>query len=91
MACSTSCGSSVIFWIIVVIIFAILIFFFTKPKREGYKDPIFMNAQKFIHDYYPKSNGSIYGLPYIYDQEKNLVIPGGFDMYRGYVFYPKIN
>ncbi len=39
--------------------------FFPKEKcYEGYRDPIYLNRSKLLYDYYPRSNGSIYGTSY---------------------------
>jgi len=51
-----------------------------KPTSslEHYRDPIWMNKKKMYNDYYPRSNGSIYG---------NYYQP--WDMFGGYPTFPK--
>lgn len=46
--------------------------------REHYRDPIWMNKKKMYDDWYPRSNGSIYGDYY-----------QPWDMFRGYPVFPK--
>ena len=86
MGCS-DCTKSLWFWAVVILITIVVLYVTSRPPREGYKDPLFMNVKKFTHDYYPKSNGSIYGLNYIVDQEKNIVYPEGQNMFSGYPYY----
>jgi hypothetical protein len=38
-----------------------IIIYTLVSRREKYKDPLFMNREKMVHDWYPRSNGSIYG------------------------------
>lgn len=45
---------------------------------EHYRDPIWMNKKKMYNDYYPRSNGSIYG---------NYYQP--WDMFSGYPTFPR--
>lgn len=60
-----------------VILFLIGIYFLLTipPKREGYRDPIYLNYKKLYLDDYPRANGTIYG-PYS-------------NMFTGYPFYFK--
>lgn len=50
----------------------------TNTSREHYRDPIWMNKKKMYNDWYPRSNGSIYGDYY-----------QPWDMFRGYPVFPK--
>jgi uncharacterized membrane protein YbaN (DUF454 family) len=50
----------------------------SSPSLEHYRDPIWMNKKKMYNDYYPRSNGSIYG---------NYYQP--WDMFTGYPTFPK--
>lgn len=43
--------------------------------KENYRDPIYLNRRKYLCDYYPRSNGSIYG-------EQSHVL-------SGFPYYPK--
>lgn len=46
-----------------VIAFAIILsWVIFGTKRENYRDPIYLNRKKYLCDYYPRANGSIYGL-----------------------------
>ena len=40
----------------------VLYFVFGRGAREHYRDPIYLNRKKMLCDWYPRSNGSIYGL-----------------------------
>ena len=42
---------------------------------EGYRTPIYLDRSKYMYDYYPRSNGSIYG-------------PSSH-LFSGYTYYPK--
>ena len=44
----------------VLIAALILIVLAMKPCREHYRDPIFLNRQKYLCDIYPRANGTIY-------------------------------
>ena len=33
----------------------------SKKNIENYRDPIYLNRQKMLCDWYPRANGSIYG------------------------------
>lgn len=48
----------------IVVILAIVFgkILFGKKLVEGYRDPIYLNRRKMLCDYYPRANGSIYGL-----------------------------
>lgn len=65
----------------ILIVLAICIYLTTVYRSnkavEQYRDPIWMNKTK-LHDYYTRSNGSIYG-----SCGKN------WDMFSGYPSYPK--
>ena len=54
-------------WMFVFIIFVVVVtgFIFVMQqlrKKEHYRDPIYLNQEKYKCDLYPRSNGSIYGL-----------------------------
>jgi hypothetical protein len=49
-----------------------------STSLEHYRDPIWMNKKKMYNDYYPRSNGSIYG---------NYYQP--WDMFTGYPTFPR--
>jgi uncharacterized membrane protein len=70
--------------IAVVIIAGIIILFMQKDgggcgTKEHYRDPIFLNRSKLMYDWYPKSNGSIYGYPYSQG--------GSWSIFSGYPYY----
>lgn len=45
------------------ILLLVAIFIMVKGSNiEGYRDPIYLNRKKMLCDWYPRSNGSIYGL-----------------------------
>lgn len=55
-----SCGLN---FTVMFIILAIAIFIMVKGSGvEGYRDPIYLNRRKMLCDWYPRANGSIYGL-----------------------------
>ncbi len=67
-----------------LIIFAIVFLFATnKPCgcKEGYRDPIYLNREKLIYDWYPRANGSIYGFPLRYG--------GSWTIFSGYPYYDR--
>lgn len=47
--------------IISVAVIVVLVIVFSTKKKEGYRDPIYLNRRKMIQDWYPRTNGSIYG------------------------------
>lgn len=55
-----TCGS-MIYIALLVVIFVVVVCM--SSQRERYRDPIYMNRQKMLCDWYPRANGSIYG-PY---------------------------
>jgi len=59
-----------------------LIYIVKKPLREGYRDPIYLNRAKYVYDFYPRANGSIYGFPY-----KSGA--GSWNIFSGFPLYPK--
>ena len=48
--------------------------------REGYRDPLYLNRAKLAYDWYPRANGSIYGMyePY-----------GSWNLFSGFPYYDK--
>lgn len=68
--------------IIAIIVIVVLWQKFASSEREGYKDGLWMNTKKIYHDYYPRSNGSIYGAP-LMGKDKM------WDMFNGFPVYPK--
>lgn len=60
-------------------LFAVSMYMCMKGNtRENYRDPIWMNKKKMYNDWYPRSNGSIYGDYY-----------QPWDMFRGYPVFPR--
>ena len=53
-----------------------------NKKKESYRDPIYMNRQKLTKDWYPNTNGSIYGFPAIYG--------GSWNIFTGYPSYENV-
>lgn len=64
---------------IIILILVIIIVMMSLPSKENYRDPLYLNRQKFIFDWYPRSNGSIYGFPYFQGGSQN--------MFTGYPYY----
>jgi hypothetical protein len=67
--------------LIVVLVVIVLVCKVTcggNKTKENYIDPIWMNKKKMYDDYYPRSNGSIYG---------TYLQP--YDFFSGMVFYSK--
>ena len=54
----------------------------SPPVKEGFRDPIWMNRQKMVYDWYPRANGSIYGYPSMYG--------GSWNIFTGYPYYDKV-
>jgi hypothetical protein len=73
----------VIILITIIVSVVITALIFPAPKYtisvESYKDPIWMNKKKMYDDYYPRSNGSIYGTYY-----------QPWDMFSGYPSYDRV-
>ena len=68
---------AVIFLILLIIIGGIIFFQLSKPcKKEGFRDPLYINTCKMYKDWYPVANGSVYG-PYS-------------DIYTGHPFYDRV-
>jgi len=65
-----------------ILAFFIILFLFSINKhcREGYRDPIYLNRAKLVYDWYPRANGSIYGMPIPY---------GSWHLMSGFPYYPK--
>lgn len=71
----------------IILIFLLLFFLFlayschssTPSLKEGYRDPIYMNRAKYAFDYYPRANGSIYGMTY--RQGGSWSVLSGFPFY----------
>lgn len=51
------CG---LIWILVVLT-AVLFLWFRPGCVENYRDPIFIDQNQMKYDWYPRTNGSIYG------------------------------
>lgn len=53
------CGESYM----IALVFAAVVLFYVLfgNTRENYRDPIYLNRRKYLCDYYPRANGSIYG------------------------------
>ena len=69
--------------ILLLLIALVLIFFVVSTassnRREGYRDPLYLNREKLAYDWYPRANGSIYGFPYRYG--------GSWSIFSGYPYY----
>lgn len=48
--------------IIITVIVVGIVIYTLLSRRESYKDPIYLNRDKMVRDWYPRSNGSIYGV-----------------------------
>ncbi len=48
--------------VVLVLIALGLFLVLSSPSVENYRDPIYLNRKKMLCDWYPRSNGSIYGL-----------------------------
>jgi len=67
--------------IVLVALFVILFLWAMKGNcvhREGYRDPIYPNRAKLAYDWYPRSNGSIYGFYQPY---------GSWNLLSGFPYY----
>lgn len=69
-----------------IILFVVVVWFLYNAdkrnsciRREGYRDPIYLNREKLAYDWYPRANGSIYGFPYRYG--------GSWSIFSGYPYY----
>lgn len=47
--------------IILLIVLSAVVWWMCNKNVENYRDPIYLNRQKMLCDWYPRSNGSIYG------------------------------
>jgi hypothetical protein len=57
------CDSQSLKYMALFVILVFLVYFFLiKTNREHYRDPIYLNRRKMLYDWYPRSNGSIYGI-----------------------------
>lgn len=61
--------------LLLIIVFVVLLFLMFKPTREHFRDPIYMDKDKLMLDYYPQTNGTIYG--------------NCSDIFSGYSYYDK--
>lgn len=69
--------------VISIVIICIIAFYYYNPNnpntnKEHFRNIIWSNRAKMYQDYYPRSNGSIYG---------NCIQP--WDMFSGFPVYPK--
>lgn len=71
----------IVFCVIIFIVIFLLIINSSCGRREGYRDPIYLNRAKLAYDWYPRANGSIYGYPYRYG--------GSWSILSGYPYYDK--
>ena len=78
-------------WWIIIILFAMALvlvcgsksgFQMSSSIREGYRDPIWLNRQKLVKNWYPNTYGSIYGFPRRYG--------GSWDIFSGYPVMDKV-
>ncbi len=70
--------------VLLVALFVILFLWAMKKScvcREGYRDPIYLNRAKLAYDWYPRANGSIYGMyePY-----------GSWNLLSGFAYYNSV-
>jgi hypothetical protein len=68
--------------ICVTIILIIAYMLFTSSKKEHYRDPLYLNRAKLAYDWYPRANGSIYGMPWRYGGSWSIV--SGYPLYNAY-------
>ncbi len=74
-------NKSVIYFVIAISAAIIGCYLYKKYNtHEGYKEAIWMDRSKLFYDYYPRSNGSIYGFP-------GMI--GSWNMFSGYPTYPR--
>lgn len=67
--------------ILLIALFVILFLWATRKsyvRREGYRDPIYLNRAKLAYDWYPRANGSIYGMYQPY---------GSWNLLSGFPYY----
>lgn len=85
--------TTIILVLVAIIVALYLTGCFDKVSREGYRDPLYLNRYKMIYDWYPKSNGSIYGFPVRIPLDQgggNASTPGGgWHLMSGYPYYDK--
>lgn len=67
--------------VLIVVAFLFYVFPGNCKKREHYRDPIYLNRAKMMYDWYPRSNGSIYGWTHDYG--------GSWDIFSGYPYYDR--
>jgi len=72
--------------VVVVLLLCIVTFVVCSQKNkgmvEGYRDPLYINRAKFMYDYYPRSNGSIYG----FDTQHG----GSWNILQGFPYYDNV-
>lgn len=73
------CNTNLI--VVLAIVLVVFLIFLYKPSREGYRDPIYLNRSKLAYDWYPRANGSIYGMPWRYG--------GSWSIMSGYPYYDR--
>lgn len=67
--------------VLFIFLFIILLQKNTCGIKEGYRDPLYMNRAKYAFDYYPRANGSIYGMTYRQG--------GSWSVASGYPYYDR--
>lgn len=73
-----------------VILIALIVFCLCRKcmcRKEYYRDPIYLNRDKMVHDWYPRANGSIYGWPHTPDVHVNS--RGAWHLFSGYPYYDR--
>lgn len=55
-------------------VFAVVMYCNSSKENslEFYRDPLYLNVQKYDQDIYPRANGSIYGYPYLFGGSNSL-------------------
>lgn len=71
--------TAIITLLITLIVVIVLYRIYSCNQSEGFRDPLWMNRSKMTSDWYPRSNGSIYGYPY----NKG----GSWSIFSGYPYY----
>ena len=59
MECSTK---NIVYLLVAIVITIVLYRCIFAKSVENYRDPIYLNRKKMLCDWYPRANGSIYGL-----------------------------
>jgi len=71
----------IIIILLIVAVIAVLYVCIFHKTVENYRDPIYLNRDKLEYDWYPRTSGSIYGMPLKYG--------GNHHLFSGINFNPK--